>query len=640
MTITYNISYLIASIGVLIILGLNYLSQRHMDDLSNRFFGRFFFVGLADILLDLWTSVLLMHGSYPTITKILLSILYMLQALVLYLFFCYTQTLRNAPLSRTQKLNRIAFLPTAILIIMIILNYQEGFFFYFDDKGVYAKGPLYLVMYVAALIYTLTVAVETIVDAKSFGKKKRRIVWQFLGLAGVCVVIQAITGEQLTTGFGIALGIMVFCFTISNPKGYVDTLTGVFDKPYFASWMREKIFSKEEIYLLSIDAYKIKQLNKLYGNSIGDKLLVQIAAGLQEITESEYIFRMTGNRFIVVMRSLQAYEHAKTRVYNYFDKCFIIGEEVISCPAIICGIVDCKKLADGNAILDYIEYLVSLAKTDDGTVMILDNEGSIDGYNHEQEIERFINNEAIENDLFEVYYQPIVSLETGDYVTLEALSRLKHPVFGHISPDIFISIAEKSGQISKIGILQLHKICRFIKDNPELFEKIETVKINLSAVELMKPGHAQKLFDIIVDYGIDPHMIQFEITETVATEYSDHIYKVANLFKNNGIDICLDDFGSGYANLNTVLQLPFAVVKMDMTMLKGICDNERTAGFYESIVKLMQEMGYEVVAEGVETAEELELLTQFGVNMVQGYYFSKPVEPDVLIEVIQKGVKK
>lgn len=235
--------------------------------------------------------------------------------------------------------------------------------------------------------------------------------------------------------------------------------------------------------------------------------------------------------------------------------------------------------------------------------------------------------------MFEVYYQPVYWIKEERYITLEALSRLKHQNMGMIPPDVFIGIAERQGLIAQIGLLQLRRVCRFIKENEHIMDSIRNVKFNLSPSELLKPGHSQVLIDIIKEFGLSPAYFQFEITETVATEYSESFCKAVEDFQNAGIGLCLDDFGSGYANLNAVLKLPFDVVKMDRSLLTGITCDEQAAIFYRSIVMVMQNMGYMIVAEGAETEEEVNLLRSWGVDMVQGYYFSRPLPEKELLKL-------
>ena len=180
----------------------------------------------------------------------------------------------------------------------------------------------------------------------------------------------------------------------------------------------------------------------------------------------------------------------------------------------------------------------------------------------------------------------------------------------------------------------MRRICVFLKAHPELMEQIQGVKINLSPMELLKKGHIQQLVDTIRESGLPASCFSFEITETVATDYSENLWNAIDLFTSAGIGLCLDDFGSGYANLNSVLKLPFSVIKMDRSLLSDICTDEKAAALYRNTVSVLRNMGYTVVAEGVETLAELELLSSWGVDMIQGFYFSPPVSRSKLLELL------
>ena len=219
-------------------------------------------------------------------------------------------------------------------------------------------------------------------------------------------------------------------------------------------------------------------------------------------------------------------------------------------------------------------------------------------------------------------------------ISLEALSRLTHPSLGPVSPDIFIGIAERSGKICDVGLRQFDRMCRFISDNPAIFETVKNVKFNMSPAELINTSHCNELVKTIDKYGIPYEKVQFEITETVATEYTKNIYNSIEQFKNRGLDLCLDDFGSGYANLNTVLKLPFSTIKLDRSLLSGIMEDKKAAVFYENIVYVLHNLGYNVISEGVETFEEKEQLKLWGVEMIQGYYYSKPLDDKKIVELL------
>ena len=182
---------------------------------------------------------------------------------------------------------------------------------------------------------------------------------------------------------------------------------------------------------------------------------------------------------------------------------------------------------------------------------------------------------------------------------------------------------------------QLRKICQFAQNHQEIFPTIQNIKINLSPQELADAGYCHELLTIIRESGLSPAWFQFEVTESTATQYTDDLKRCIQQLQRAGVKLCLDDFGSGYANLNTVLRLPFSVIKLDRSLLFGLCENQAVAAFYENIVSILKQMGFTVIAEGVETQEEVRCLSSWGVDQIQGYYFSKPQPQEQLIKLLQ-----
>ena len=176
------------------------------------------------------------------------------------------------------------------------------------------------------------------------------------------------------------------------------------------------------------------------------------------------------------------------RKHNVKNIIFSSSATVYGDPAIICGIINGEKMEKEDVLLAYIEYLISLVKRADETVVIQSDDRILEGFRYEKEVEHFLKT-AVDKDLFEVYYQPVFWTKEDRYITLEALSRLKHPCMGMIPPDVFISIAERQGLIAQIGLLQFRRVCRFIKENEYMMKQIKNVKFNLSPSELLKPGH-------------------------------------------------------------------------------------------------------------------------------------------------------
>ena len=623
---TTNIHYLIAAMAVLLVVIWQYSRQRQMDDRNSLMFRRLLSVVSLDVAAELVSTAFILYAPYSFGVGRMLSntVFYLFQALLPLLLLYYVCTLCTSRVIAPSTVLRMG-IPTIALVFVILTNPFTEILFYFDSTG-YRHGPWYLLLYVSALLHIAGAAVFVAVHRASVS---RRTLTELLAVFALAA--QAVNPEVLTTGFGLSLSILAMYLTINNPCACMDSLTGLNDKQYLLRRMDELTDAHKAFHIITVYAYQLDHINKVAGVQNGDEFLRRAAERMQEIADRN-VFRISGKRFLLMTFSLREYETCLTRLRQLFHT-QPDDAQAAPTPVILCGVVNAEKLGTSGLVLDYAEYLESLVSRSGETQVIQNDRKTMDSFHYNKQVEQFLHR-AIAEDLFEVYYQPVYSLHQQRFVTLEALSRLRHPELGWISPDIFIRLAEKNHLITQITELQLRRVCRFLCENPALRASIANVKINLSPLDLIQSESGSHLVRILGEYGLPCSCFQFEITETVATEYSASLTRVAESLQTAGIGLCLDDFGSGYANLNTVMQLPFSVIKLDRSLLFHICTDKKAALFYQSIVAAFCRLGYRIVAEGVETQEEMELLRSWNVDMIQGYYFSRPLPPDDLLRLL------
>lgn len=631
---TYNFDFLIAALILLVLILYHSRRRKRLDSESNRIFHFFVITALADVSFDILCSMLIVaeRAELVSLTWVFLTIFYILQLTLPIALVYYAQTLRETSAEKIKKEMTAWTIIPAGMLVLVVVNCFNGLLFSVDADGVYHHGPLYMLMYDYALLYAGALAVVTFLHGKEMTKRNVAVLWEFLFIEAGCVLVQAMHGEYLTTGFGISLGVTVLYLTISNPDTYVDHLTGALDKHAFDKWFGERQTRKRPIHVISVNFFWLKHVNKIFGNHVGNQLLMAIAEEFRKLGPHVQVFRISGKSFFLVMQTLEDYEQVREKVVRLFERNFEMDGRSVAFPAIICGIIHVERLPE-QTFIAYVDYMNSLVQESRETVMIQSDEKTMNGFIYDQKIDIFLT-EAIEKDLFGMYYQPIYSMETNGCIALEALSRLWHPTLGYVPPDVFITLAERTGQILKIGLLQFRRVCRFVKENERIMDQIENIKFNLSPVEILEYGHVQALLEIIEEFELPFSYFQFEITETVATEYSGHLYEVLDLLLEKGITLCLDDFGSGYANLNTVLKLPFSCIKMDRSLLRGLNEDPQVAVFYRQMISVLHELKYQIVSEGVETKEEVNKLREWGVDMIQGYCFSRPVDDRKILEIL------
>lgn len=509
-------------------------------------------------------------------------------------------------------------LATFLLIGLVLINPFTEKLFYFDLAEGYVEGPWYKLMYYSAICHMAAAFILIISWSRRLGYRKTMVLLEILVISGSGVVIQFLDHSLLMTGFGLSLGILALFIAINNPNVNTDSLTGVYNHLYLTRKCEELIATGKSFHIITVYLYQLKYINKIIGIQGGDRALQLTADMISELCGKK-AYRITGKRFLVVAGSMKEYEYFLTKLEQMFgaETSMNVDRRKISMPVILSGITEAQALGDCGLILEYAEYLESLAAQSGLTEVIQNDRKNLDGFLYQKKVEQYLHT-AISEDRFELYYQPVYSTVEKRFVTLEALSRLHHPELGWIAPDVFIQIAEKNHMIEQITDLQLRRICRFLKENCAALSRLWNVKMNLSSLDLMRSDCSSHFIRIMDEFGIPHDWIQFEITETVATEYNGSLKKVADDFTAAGVRLCLDDFGSGYANLNTVMQLPFSSIKLDRSLLFDICSDEKRALFYQSVVETFRRMNYRIVAEGVETEAEMRLLSSWNVDMIQG----------------------
>lgn len=631
----YNADFLIAAVVILLLVLRNFLDQKRAEDLNSRVFLFFAVIGILDVIAELVSNYYITSGDgdFGLAAVVTTTIFYLFQALLPYTLLCYIMTLHDNKLISVKKM-LLAGLATILLVSIVLTNPFTEKLFYFDVSAGYVEGPWYRLMYYSALFHLAVILILVISWRKEFGSRKIKVILDILILCGCGVMVQLLYYPLLMTGFGMSLGILALFLTINNPNANRDSLTGVYNHLYLTRRSDELIAAGKSFHIITIYLYQLKHINKVAGVEGGDYILQLTAKKLEELCGSR-VFRITGKRFLVLAMSLQEYEYYITQIKKRFETDMQLDADSSkpAMPVILSGIVYGQKLGTSGLMLEYAEYLESLSMQNGMIEVIQDDQQTMDGFLYNKKVEQYLHT-AIAQDLFEVYYQPVYSTAKNDFVTLEALSRLHHPELGWIAPDVFIQIAEKNHMIEQITDLQFKRVCMFINEHRDLMKKLFNIKVNLSSLDLMRSDCSSHFIRMMDDMDIHHDWIQFEITETVATEYNAGLGMVIDGFMAAGVRLCLDDFGSGYANLNTVMRLPFSAIKIDRTLLFDICNDKKRAMFYQSIVETFHRMGYVIVSEGVETEEEMSLLSSWGVDMIQGYYFSRPLPVDELLKLL------
>lgn len=412
-----------------------------------------------------------------------------------------------------------------------------------------------------------------------------------------------------------------------------DQLTGLLNRRALLDDLENEIqFSKDnnkEFALLSIDLDRFKFLNDTLGHIIGDELLKKVATRLMSIQSNGIrVYRQGGDEFMLLLSDINRQEASRVaeRILSSFTSSFYInsGEYYIS-PSIGISLypVDGKDSE-------------TLIKNADEALYQVKERGKAHYQFYRSDMNSNLNNivsletqlrKAIEKNELTLYYQPQIDLETIQVKSFEALIRWNSPEFGFISPGEFIPLAEETGLIIPIGNWVIETVCRQIKKWNEEGHRDIRIAINISPKQFQQTSLVQTIKTILEVYQIQPTSLEIEITEGAMHDKKETIPILKNL-KELGVTISVDDFGTGYSSLSYLKQFPIDVLKIDQSFVRDILLNEKDAAITSTIIHLGRSLGLEVIAEGVEEAEQVEFLLRAKCQKAQGYYFAKPLIPE------------
>jgi len=233
-------------------------------------------------------------------------------------------------------------------------------------------------------------------------------------------------------------------------------------------------------------------------------------------------------------------------------------------------------------------------------------------------------------------YQPKMDLDTGRVFGVEALARWRHPMRGLLGPDAFIPQAERTGTIDQIDTWAIHEACRQVRLWRQRREFSGSVAVNVSALELSQPHFADVVCSALERHDVDPGSLVLEITESHAIDHLELVLKNLNHLSGLGVRVSLDDFGTGNSNLTSLKYLPVSEVKVDRCFIQEIAHSALDAAIVAAIIAVAKAKGARVIAEGVETARQLEVLANMGCRAVQGYLIGPPMEPDDLVRAVRE----
>ncbi len=425
-------------------------------------------------------------------------------------------------------------------------------------------------------------------------------------------------------------------------KAHYDDLTGLPNRQLLTQRLRGALHharSKQIVgAMLFLDLDRFKEINDVYGHSVGDTVLTQAAERIvNEVGPLDTVARLGGDEFVVIMPDVNQEQTAAkaTRLLARLSDSFSAGGVEHFVAASI-GIVMFPTDGDSvETLLKNADFAMYRAK-DAGRGRYEFFSQELNAESHRKiSLERDLR-AAFDEDQLELHYQPQFEIRSGVLSGAEALLRWNHPGKGAVSPAEFVPLAEDTSLIIEMGRWAIRHACRDLRKILDLGLHPGPISINVSTRQLRDPHFEIDVLSPLRDYDVHPGFLQLEVTETTVAQNKENAVNVLNKLRSHGVRIAIDDFGTGYSSLSYLQQMPFDHIKIDMSFVQNIGADEHSDNICRTIIRMAHELGKEVIAEGVENAEQLKFLLKFECDYAQGHYHSEALSTDDFLAFVRK----
>lgn len=523
------------------------------------------------------------------------------------------------------KYNYIAGI-SCLLIYLLPIEYVHVH----EGQVVYTQGPSVLVTYAAVFFLISVTLCYAIIFRSKMHRKRARAVTFWMCAWLLAAIIQFLNSELLLVGFASALGMMILFISLENPEANIDRAMGCFTSHALLAYVKQ-------CYLLNQDfSAVLVSLSYTVKNDEEFEYIEQFLKKLVYFLEKKpgiKVFRNVEQELTILADDVARIQEIIADIENEFLLGYQKEEEKNICLLRYLVLEDSHMLRSADEMFPIFEYY---KKKDTGLLeqqLILIDAESVMAYIEKEEISDQIA-EALQDDRVLVYFQPIYSVKERKFVSAEALVRIKEKDDSIMPPAKFIPVAEETGMIAKLGERVFEKTCEFIRDHEISELGVDYIEINLSVVQCQNRNLAEKFIQIIEKYQISPKSIMLEITETASVHAKKILLKNMEQLMNYGVSFALDDFGNGNSNLDYLIDMPVDILKLDQNMTKAYFNKMKAKHVVDAMNSMVHDMGLKIVAEGIETKEQLEVMEQLGIDYIQGYYFARPLPADVYLEFL------
>lgn len=548
-------------------------------------------------------------------------------------------------ITNIEKIKISIFAVSFLFISFLLVNStfsQEKFFFI---NGILSSTQLIISVHLTIsynrIGYRTTLVLNIILFLLSFVGFV--IMKQTAALTGFITPVIAIV---ITTFIHNTLKDLKFTTDRLNELAYYDCLTGLPNRQVILDTLQKMTSYRGEIKnnftVIFADLDNFSDINDSLGHDAGDILLKDVSRRWKRHIKNGNLFgRWGGDEFVFIIRNV-TFDNSHVisilnKLQNELDKPFLFESQKIYLTSSFGAATFPSDSQNALDLLKYSDIAMYKAKSNNKNNYVFFNSNMEKELLEKSSIENNLKG-AITNKEFYLVFQPILDCKKKNIRGFEVLTRWNSKELGEISPEVFIPLAEKNNFINELGNWIIKEALLKFKKLKETSEEKLILSINVSLHQFMDPGFISFLKNVLLDLEVEPSEIELEITESVFVVYPDHVKKVLNKIKEMGVSISLDDFGTGYSSLVSLQNLPIDILKLDREFIKNINENNKIS-FIDEINSIAHKLGIKTIAEGIETEYQINFLHAHGCDLVQGFYFSKPLVFEDALKYIEKYKK-
>lgn len=539
---------------------------------------------------------------------------------------------------RTDRVFKcLLMIPYSCEVLLIIINIFTHKLFYYDEEMRYVRGEWFLVLYGISLYYILLAFVITIRSVNVIQKNKRMILLMYIPINAAAVIVNHINPNLVIDNFAAVISMIILALEIQRPEEQVDYIVGAGSFNAFLTDLNKDVISANKKSYLFVKVVNESTLRSTIGQETFSSILRMISEKMYQVTR---VMKVPASVYY-----LEEGAFAVTAQDDRYDDILDVGRVLAAYMQESVRLDQLEVMLDARTVLVRFpedvatkESLVNFAHSfhnklpKDNRVMSLSTMADSKDFRMRNDLDEIINRGIVKYN-FQMYYQPIYSVEKGKFVSAEALIRLEDEKYGFVSPALFIPAAEESGAIHQIGDFVLEDVCRFIGSNDFSSLGLEYVEINLSVAQCIESDLFEKIDGLMKKYGVRPEQINLEITETGVNHDPETTDRNISLLAEKGITFSLDDYGTGYSSIRRVVTLPLNIVKLDKSLVDEM-DSPMMWTVIKNTVAMLKHMDKKILVEGVEDKHQLDKFIELECDYIQGYYFSRPLNESSFLKFV------